>query len=120
MPRGYKDLFVWQRSMDFAIRIYEVSAVFPVNEKYALTSQLQRAVLSVPANIAEGYARQSKKEFIQFLYIANGSLAEVETYLEFALRIKYINNKIKDELELTKEEIRKMLKSLINRIKNNL
>lgn len=120
MTRGYRDLLVWQKSMDFSIDIYKICKKFPNEEKYALISQMQRAALSVPANIAEGYGRQSKKEFIQFLYISNGSLAETETYIEFAHRIKYIDQTEKEKLELLKEEIRKMLKSLISSIKSKI
>ena len=78
---NYKDLIVWQKSIQLVIDIYKLTEVFPKDECYGLVSQMQRAVVSIPSNIAEGNERSSNKEFAHFLYIAKGSLAELETIL---------------------------------------
>ncbi|OIQ30642.1 MAG: four helix bundle protein [Bacteroidetes bacterium MedPE-SWsnd-G2] len=93
------DLEVWKSSMDLVECIYQVSSVFPDSEKFGLTNQIRRAVVSVPSNIAEGSARKSDKELLQFISIALGSLAEVETQLLIAKLLKYILN-IDKELKL--------------------
>jgi four helix bundle protein len=77
--RNYKDLVAWQKSMDLVASVYKITKEFPKEEVYGLTSQIRRAVVSIPSNIAEGDGRESKKEFSQFLSIAYGSLREVET-----------------------------------------
>ncbi len=88
--RNHKDLEVWKVSMDFVVEIYQVTKNFPQTEIYGLTSQLRRAAVSIPSNIAEGAARKNTREFIQFLYIAQGSLSEIETQLLISERLKYI------------------------------
>lgn len=88
--RSYKELIVWQKAMDLAEDVQRVSQRFPKEELYGLTSQLRPAAVSVPSNIAEGQARQSKAEFLNFLSIANGSLADVETQLLLAQRFGYL------------------------------
>jgi four helix bundle protein len=75
----HKDLDVWKRSMDLVVKVYQITKLFPDTEKYGLTSQMRRAAVSIPSNIAEGAARKGDKEFIQFLYISIGSLSELET-----------------------------------------
>jgi len=92
--RNHKDLEVWKKSMDFVSNIYKITESFPNKEVYGLTNQIRRAAVSVPSNIAEGAARSSKKEFIQFLYIALGSLSELETQIIIANRLEYLNNLI--------------------------
>lgn len=89
---GYRDLEVWKASMDLALNIYEITKKFPKHEIYGLGSQMQRAAVSVPANISEGCGRYSTKEFIRFLDIANGSLVELETYILLAEQLSYIKN----------------------------
>lgn len=88
---GYKKLIVWQVADELAHVVYDLTLSFPKDEQFALTSQLRRAVISVVANIIEGYGRYSKNEFRHFLSIALGSLSEVEYYLEFSFKRKYIN-----------------------------
>src|SRR4030042_1134915 len=88
---GFKKLIVWQKAVELADAVYRVSEEFPKRESNILIPQLFRAINSVPANIAEGSFRQSKKEFIQFLFIAKGSLAEAITYFEVAFRQKYFD-----------------------------
>ena len=84
---SYRDLLVWQRGMDLAAEVYRLSGCWPKEEMYGLTSQARRAAVSVPANIAEGYGRQSTTSYAQFLKIARGSLKELETHLLLAQRV---------------------------------
>jgi four helix bundle protein len=86
--RSYRDLTVWQLGMQITEDIYKLTTGFPADERYGLTSQLRRAAASVPANVAEGHARSSTKDFLRHLSIAIGSLAEVTTFLELAERLK--------------------------------
>lgn len=88
--RNYKDLLAWQKAMDLVEMVYNLTRKFPADELYGLTSQLRRAVVSVPSNIAEGQGRSSKNDFSRFLFIAHGSLREVETQLMIAGRLGYI------------------------------
>ena len=114
----YKDLNVWNKSIDLVEVVYRVVKQFPKEENYALSDQIRRAVVSIPSNIAEGASRNSNKEFVQFLYIALGSASEVETQLIIAQRLNYIMS-IENELnEITK--IRKMLNGLISSIKRKI
>lgn len=95
---NFKDLIIWQRSMELAKVVYEITANFPPNEKYGLTSQINRAVVSVPSNIAEGAGRSSDKEFAQFLSIALGSAFELETQLILANSFGLIGTSALDSL----------------------
>ena len=106
------DLDVWKFSMDLVEEIYRISGTFPSSEVYGLTSQIRRAAVSIPSNIAEGAARQGSKEFVQFLYIALGSLAEVETQILLAQRLHYLLDIHAILGMITK--IKKMLNGLIN------
>ena len=113
--KSHKDLMVWQKSMDLVTKIYELTREFPEHEKYGLTSQLRRAGVSIPSNIAEGAARNSKKEFAQFLYISLGSLAEIETQLLIAGKLGYGSDQ---ELNLESlDDIRRLLLGLIRSLK---
>ncbi|MDR0712700.1 MAG: four helix bundle protein, partial [Bacteroidales bacterium] len=87
----FKDLMVWQEAMNLVEMIYQETQVYPKEEIYGLTSQTRRAAASIPANIAEGNGRKNRKEYLNFLSIANGSLTELETHLLIAVRIKYLN-----------------------------
>ncbi len=106
--RNHKDLEVWKKSMDLVSNIYKITESFPNKEFYGLTNQIRRAAVSIPSNIAEGAARNSKKEFIQFLYIALGSLSELETQIIIAQRLEYLNN-----LDALLEDL-KFVQKLIN------
>ena len=110
--KSYKDLEVWQKAMDLVVDSYNLAEMFPMNEKYGLTSQVQRAAVSVPANIAEGRSRQHTKEFIQFISIAYGSLAELETLIEIADRLDYVSNKQTESVLSKTAEIGRMLNGL--------
>ncbi|MCW8195444.1 four helix bundle protein [Proteobacteria bacterium 005FR1] len=90
--RRHEKLDAWRDAMDLVTVVYRLAAAFPAHERFALTSQLKRASVSVPSNIAEGAARGSHKEFLRFLGIARGSLAEVETHLQIAKRLGYLDN----------------------------
>ena len=101
---SYRNLEVWQKAMDLVVECYKIAKCFPKIELYGLTSQIQRSAVSIPANIAEGRERQYKKEFIQHLSIAYGSLAELETHILIAERLNYLDtNKVKQVLDKTAE-----------------
>ena len=111
--RSYRDLKVWQKSMDLTVRTYEVTRRFPSEEKYGLVSQMRRAAASVPANIAEGRARRSTKEFIQMLGIARGSLAELETFVTLSERLGLIRKETSESLLEDCAEINRMMNGLM-------
>lgn len=112
---NYKELIVWQKSVKLAELVYKLTTKFPKEEKYGLTSQIRRCAVSVASNIAEGAGRNSKKEFRNFLGIANGSLNELNTQLEISKRLKIIENKDLDEIILLSDEIQKMIYTLIKK-----
>jgi four helix bundle protein len=91
MVNSFRDLRVWQAAMDLVTETYRLAQLFPKQETYGLASQIQRAAVSVPSNIAEGHAREHIKEYLHHLSMAQGSLAELETQLEIAARLNYIS-----------------------------
>jgi len=103
--------------MAFATIIYQYSSSFPSTEQYGLTSQLRRAAISVPSNIAEGYGRHSTGDYLRFLQIANGSLYEIQTQIEIALNLDYLKKSEFDPLYLQSREIERMLSSLIQKVR---
>jgi four helix bundle protein len=110
--QNYRDLIVWQKAMDLAEEIHRLTKTFPREELYGLTSQIRRAAVSVPSNIAEGHARQSTAEFRNFLSISLGSLAEVDTQQLLAQRFEYLTREQATKATQLMEEIAKMLHSL--------
>ncbi len=112
---SYRDLDIYQKSMDFVVDVYRLTNSFPREELYGITSQIRRSAVSIPSNIAEGHSRSSTVDYIRFLYIANGSLSELETQLEISHRLAYfeditdINSKIR--------HLRAMLTALIKALK---
>jgi len=112
--KSYRDLVVWRKSIDLAKHIYLATECFPKSEIYGLVNQLRRASVSVPSNIAEGQARRSPAEFVHFLHISVGSLAEIDTQLIIAEELGYLPPTTATELSLEIVEIRKMLFGLIN------
>lgn len=115
---SYRDLIVWQKSMDLVVVCYEITKSFPPNEVYGLTSQLKRAAVSIPANIAEGHGRHGLGEYIHFLGIAQGSLREMETHLLIAKRLDFISSdKLNIALDLS-TEISKMISGLTRSLRN--
>lgn len=110
--KNYQDLEVWQRAIDLVVLCYQMTKSFPKSEIYGLASQIRRAAVSIPANIAEGQGRQHSKEFLQHLSIAYASLAELETHVQIAKRLDYIDvNKLKGVLGKS-GEIGRMLNGL--------
>jgi|SRR5690606_3396956 len=112
--KTHKDLDVWKKSVDFVTAIYKLSAVFPKEEQFGLTNQMRRAAVSIPSNIAEGAARQSNKEFIQFLYISLGSVMELDTQLMIAKNLSYISEENLNNIQSQGNEIGRMLNGLIS------
>ena len=108
---SYRSLIVWQKSMELVKTVYKITNTFPQEELFGLTSQIKRSVISIPSNIAEGKGRQTNKEFVQFLYIALGSLYELQTQMELAYELDFID-RIED-VENLMIEIEKMLNALI-------
>lgn len=117
---SYRDLTVWQHAMGLAETIYRVTAAFPNRETYALASQLQRAAVSIPSNLAEGHARSSTRDYLRFVSIAMGSLAEVETQLELSARLNYITRAQLDQLTIASDELGRMLQGLKTSLQNKL
>lgn len=117
MSKTHKDLEVWKKSLELVTEIYKITENFPEKEKFGLTLQIRRSAVSVPSNIAEGAARNTKKEFIQFLYIALGTLSELETQLIISINIGYLNQS--DDIFVQIIEIRKMALGLIKYLKSN-
>jgi len=113
MLQIHKDLNVWQESRKLVSEIYSLTSKFPKDEIYSLSSQIKRAAVSIPSNIAEGAARNSNKEYIHFLYIAMGSLAELDTQLTLAMDLKFITEKELMEISENLNAIGKMLSGLI-------
>ena len=114
---AFKDMKIWELSMTLVEDIYRKTQIFPPHELYGLSSQMRRAAISIPSNIAEGNGRAHSKEYIQFLYLARGSLMELMTQLEIAHRLNYINIEEKTEIYDQCEIILKMLHKLITSIK---
>lgn len=115
---SYKDLIVWQKSIDLCVKIYRITENFPKSEIYGLTSQIRRNGVSIPSNIAEGQYRGHKTEYIQFLRISFGSGGELETQFIIALKIGYLKEKEYKELNDLLTEILKMLHKLIQNLIN--
>lgn len=114
--QSYKDLVVWQKSMDLADHIYKISAGWPKDETYGLTNQIRRAVVSIPSNIAEGYGRMSPGEYKHHLAIARGSLVETETQIELARRFGYNTAEEIAQIVALQSEIGKMLWSMLTKL----
>ena len=113
MAGSYRDLVAWRKAMILVVQIYRATRNFPKDELYGLTSQLRRAAVSVPSNIAEGQARYSRREFHHFLSNARGSLAEVETQIMLAADLAYLTSKDADTLLFKSAEVGRILNGLI-------
>ncbi|GAH57074.1 unnamed protein product [marine sediment metagenome] len=114
--KSYKDLNIWKRSIVVVKDIYKITKNFPKEEIYGLTSQLRKSAVSIPSNIAEGFARFYNKEYRKFLFISLGSCAELSTQIIIALRLGYLESKEADRLLNKIDEISKMTMSLIKRL----
>lgn len=113
---SYKDLIVWQKSMDLVTEIYKLTKQFPKSETFGIAQQMQRAAVSIPSNIAEGYKRNHLPEYIQFLSISNGSGAELETQLELCRRLPELREFNYSIAENLLEEVMKMFTVLIGKL----
>ena len=118
--KGYRDLIAWQKAMELIEPVYLLVKHLPVEERYELSSQIRRAVISVPANIAEGQARQHAKEFLQFLSMARGSLAELDTLLLAAQRLEYLTAMQVAPVEERITELRRILQGLMSSVQQRL
>jgi four helix bundle protein len=115
--QSYQDLLVWQKGLELCISVYQACSSFPRSELYALADQMKRASVSISSNIAEGQARQHVAEFLHFLSVANGSLAELDTQRIVAERLNFLTQETSSSLEQRITEIRKMLYVLMNRLR---
>lgn len=116
----YKELQVWQKAMDLVVEIYKISKLLPKEETYGISDQIRRAAVSIPSNIAEGQSRNSAKEFIQFLSIARGSLAELETQLLICTKVNMLSEDNIAEAQNITTEVGKMIKGLMNKLNSQL
>ena len=115
--KSYRDLLVWQKSMDLVEHVYRLAQTFPKDELYGLRSQMQRAAVSVPANIAEGYGRSHRGDYVHHLSIANGSLKELETLISVAGRLNYLSEGEVTRAASLLDETGKLLHCLIKSLK---
>jgi four helix bundle protein len=118
--QSFRDLKAWQLAMDFVEGVYKASSKFPTQEQYGLTSQLRRSAVSVPSNIAEGRSRDSSREFLNFLSIAYGSLAETQTQLEIARRLGYMDAAIETKAQERANEVGRVINGLAAAIRRRL
>lgn len=116
--KSHRDLIVWQKAMDLTVMIYHASEAFPRKETYGLTSQLRRASASIPANIAEGQGRRLAGEFQQFLGNARGSLLELDTHLELALRLGYLTKQQHVAIQTRVDEVGRLLNGLLRSLRS--
>ena len=114
--RCYRDLLIWKRGIELVKEIYALTKKFPQSERFTLIDQIHRAVISIPSNIAEGHTRQHSKEFRQFLYIALGSLAELDTQLTIAMELRYISNNDLNVVYGKVVELRKMISGILSKL----
>ena len=120
MLKNYKELKVWQKSYRLCLDLYRITKKFPKEERYGLTSQIRRAAVSIPSNIAEGYGRKTIADYLRFLYIAYGSTCELETQLLLSGDLNYANQENLKGLKDGIEEVERMLKALIKKLENKL
>ena len=118
--KSYRELEVWQKAMDLVVECYRIAELFPKTELYGLASQIQRAAVSIPANIAEGQGRSHTKEFLNHLSIAYGSLMEVETHLHIAARLEYLEPDSPGKPLEKCAEIGRMLDGLMRKLSSRL
>ncbi len=118
--RDFRKIIAWQKADELAVLVYTLTSTFPEEERFGLTSQVRRAAVSVPANIAEGTGRQYLKDFLHFLHIAQGSLREVEYYAHLAQRLKYLDEQQAESLEHACSEAGATLQGFIGSIKRQI
>jgi four helix bundle protein len=118
--RSYQDLAIWKKAMQLVVQVYHLTRRFPREEMHGLTSQMRRAAVSIPTNIAEGWGRGSRKEYIQFLRIARGSLLELETLLAISRNLRYLSQEDMQARLALVGEISRMLSGLIASLKRGM
>ncbi|HEY9098920.1 MAG TPA: four helix bundle protein [Thiobacillus sp.] len=118
MRRSHRSLNAWKQAMELVVNVYSVTATFPQHEQYGLVSQLRRAAVSVPANIAEGAARNGSKEFLHFLGIASGSLSELDTLIDLSRQLGYVENT--EELNAKVDDVSGLVMGLASSIRRKL
>ncbi|HBX68517.1 MAG TPA: four helix bundle protein [Chloroflexi bacterium] len=116
MARNFRKIIAWQEADNLVIEVYKLTGSFPSEERYGLTSQLRRAAMSVAANIAEGSGRSTLKDFLRFLYNAQGSLSEVEYYLHIAQRLNYLSEEEIKPVENQRTKVGRLLNGFIRSI----
>lgn len=114
----FRGLFIWQKSMSFVTEVYKLTATFPKEEVYGLTSQIRRSSISIPSNIAEGYGREGDNDYLRFLNISISSLFEIQTQLEISFNLKFITENQFKKIHGDSREIERMLSSFIRKIKD--
>ncbi|MEK7650790.1 MAG: four helix bundle protein [Patescibacteria group bacterium] len=117
MIKSYRDLIVWQKAVKASLGVYQITSTFPKSEMFGLTSQMRRAAVSIPSNIAEGRSRNTRKDFTQFLRIAHGSTAELQTQLEIARELSFVSQTDYNKLAGILSEISRMLNSIITKLR---
>lgn len=119
MVRDYKDLFVWQKAMELVTEVYRLVKLLPKEEIYALSDQMRRSAVSIPSNIAEGHSRNSDKELVQYLYIARGSNAELDTQIQIAMNLGYFTAEDAAVAIRCSKETNRLLNAFISKIQPN-
>ena len=117
--KTYKDLIVWQKSVELVVKVYDITRSFPDSEKFGIVNQMRRAAVSVPSNIAEGYGRGSKNDYLRFLKIACGSCNELETQIEISYQLEFISTVDYERLSEDITEINKILATIIRKLMPN-
>jgi four helix bundle protein len=115
--KTFRDLVIWQKSMNLVTQIYDITKRFPKDEKYGLTLQIRRCAVSIPSNIAEGYGRKSTQDYLRFLQISISSLYELQTQIEIGLNLKYLSNEDFDKVYELSREVERMISSLCKKIR---
>jgi four helix bundle protein len=115
--RCYRDLLIWQKGIDLVERIYSLTKLFPREELYGLSAQLRRSAVSIPSNIAEGFARSHNREYRQFLFISLGSCSELITQMTICQRLKYLDNQKANEIIQEADSLSRMIMALVKKIK---
>jgi|ERR1700738_760566 len=118
MASSFKDLVVWQRSLELCAEVYKLTAHFPSEERFGLTNQLRRASVSIASNIAEGYGRSTRGEYVQFLGHARGSVSEVQTQLQISAILRFGSEELRESAERLSEEVSKMLIAMMTKLRS--
>jgi four helix bundle protein len=114
--KSFRDLIIWQRGIHLVKEVYKETQIFPKQELYGLTSQIRRSAISIPSNVSEGHIRQHRAEFRQFLSMALGSLAELETQMIIARELNYISNEKSENLIAQMDSLGKMIRGLMKKL----